>query len=85
MEAVGHGHDIVVNLRLLRGLLHLVRGGIGPAVADVLKHRIRKEEHILLDDTDILMQAPLGHVPDIQPINGNRAAGHVVEPGDQLT
>ena len=31
------------------------------------------------------MEAPLGHVPDIQAVNGNAAAGHVVKPWDQLT
>ena len=30
------------------------------------------------------MEAPLGHVPDIQAVNGNAAAGYVVKPGNQL-
>ena len=82
---MGHVHDIVVDLRLLCRFLHLTQGGIGPAVADILKHRIREQKHILLDNANALMQAPLGHVPDIQPINRDGAAGHVVEPGNQLT
>ena len=62
-----------------------MHGGVGPAVADVLKHCVRKQEHILLDDADAFVQALLGHIPDVQPIDGNCAAGHVVEPGNQLT
>ena len=65
VEAVGHGQDVLVDLRLLCRLDDLLHGGIGLAVADVLEDGVREEEHILLDDADVLVDGTLGHIPDI--------------------
>ena len=85
LKALGHGQNVLVDFRLLCRRDDLLHGGIRPAVADIFQHRIREQKHVLLDDADVLMEAPLGHVPDIQAVNGNAAAGYVVKPGNQLT
>ena len=84
LKALGHSQNVLVDFRLLCRRNDLLHGGIRPAVADIFQHRIREQEHVLLDDADVLMEAPLGHIPDVQSVNGNAAAGYVVEPGDQL-
>ena len=82
IEAMGHRHDVIIDLCLLSRFRNLLRGGVWLAVADVLEDGVREQEHILLDDADVLMDGLLGHVPDILPVDGNGAAGHVVEPGN---
>ena len=54
LEAVRHVHDIVVDLRPLGRLDDLILGGIGPAIADIVQDGAGEEEHVLLDDADVL-------------------------------
>src|SRR5699024_1210173 len=56
----------------------------GLTVADVFENGVGEEEHVLLDDADVLPQRVLGHGPDVQAADGEGAVGAVVEPGDQL-
>ena len=65
-------------------LLHLLVGGVGAAVADVLPNGIGKEEHVLLHDADGPAQGALGHLPHVQPIHPDAALRDVIEPGYQL-
>ena len=84
VEPVGHSHDIVVDLRLPGGGDHLVGGGAGAAVANVLHNAGGEEEHILLHHANVPAQALLGDVPHIQAVDGDAALRHVVEAGDQV-
>ena len=84
VEALGHSQDILVDLGLFRSLDDLLHGGVGLAVADVLENGVGKEEHILLDDADVLVDGPLGHVPDVVAVELDGAVGDLIEPGDQL-
>ena len=84
VEALGHGHDVVVDLRPPGRLDDLVGGSPGPAVADGLHDAGGEEEHVLLHHADIPPQALLGHVPDVVAVDGDAALPHVVEPGDQV-
>ena len=84
LEALGHGHDVVINFRLLRGLHDLLLGGVGSAVADILKNGVGEEEHILLDDADVPVEGALGHIPHIKPVDADGARPHIVKAGDEL-
>ena len=64
---------------------HFLKGRITLAVTDILENRVRKQEHILLDDAQILVNGPRGHGPDILSVNADGSAGHIVKPGDKLT
>ena len=85
IEALGHCQNILVDLRLFGRLHHFFEGGIGLSVADILKDRVSEQEYILLDDANVAVQRLLGHIPDIQAINGDGTLGNIVEPGNQLT
>ena len=84
VKAVGHGLNVIVDLRLLGRVDDLLHGGVRLAVADVFQNGVGKQEHVLLDNADVFVDASLGHVPDVQSVNGNRAGTDVVKPGDQL-
>ena len=84
LEALGHGQDVLVDLRLLCRLDDLFHGGAGFAVADVFQNGVGKQEHILLHNADVFVKAALGNLPDVHPVNGDGAGGHIIEPGNQL-
>ena len=81
--AVGHLHDLVVDLGADGGLDNLRVRGIRAAVADVLADGAREEEDVLLDDPDIAPQARLRHFAHILPVHEQGAAGHVVKAGQE--
>ena len=83
LEAVGHGHDIVIDLRPLGRGDHLVHRGAGTAVADVLQNAVGEEEHVLLHHADAPAEALLLHVPHIGAVQPDAARARVVEPGDE--
>ena len=84
VEAVGHGHDVVVDLGPLRRLDDLVHLGVGLAVADVLKDGIGEQEDLLLHDADRAAQALLRHAAHVQPVDGDAAGRDVVKAWDEL-
>lgn len=69
VEPVGHGADIVVDLRLPRRLLYLGVGGVGAAVANILADGVGKQEHVLLHDADGPAQGALGNGADITAVD----------------
>ena len=83
VEALGHGHNVVVDLRPPGRRHHLVHGGVGAAVADILQDAVREQEHILLHHADVTPKAALLHVAYIPAVDPDAARPHVVEPGDQ--
>ena len=82
---MGHGLNVLINLRPFRGLDHLLVRGIRPPIADILQNGVGKQEDLLLHNADGLMQTFLANVSHIHAVNGNAAAGDIVEPGNQLT
>ena len=84
VKAIGHRHNIFVNLCFLCRFHDFVHGCIGLSVADILKNRIRKEEDILLHNADAFVDALLGHIPDVQSVNPDGTGGNIVKPGNQL-
>ena len=64
---------------------HFLKGRIALAVTDILENRVRKQEHILLDDAQIFVNGPLGHGPDVLAVNTDGSAGHIIKPGNKLT
>lgn len=84
LEALGHGLDIRIDLRLPGGLDYLLIRGIGAAVANVFQNGVRKQEHILLDNADGLVEAVLLNVPHVLAVNGDAAFRYIVKSGNQL-
>ena len=84
VKPIGHSQDVVINFRLPGRLVHLFLCGVRLAIADILKNRIGKEEHVLLDNADVLVNGPLLHLAHIHPVNANATGGYVIEPGNQL-
>ena len=84
VKAVGHGQNVVVDLGLAGGVDDLFLGGAGLAVADVFQNGVGKEEDVLLHHADVFPQGLLRHLPNVQPVDGDGAVSHVVEPGNQL-
>src|SRR5699024_3946825 len=84
LEAVGHGHDIVVDFRPLCRLHDLLLGGVRLAVADVVVDGAGKEEYVLLDDADVLAQGLLGEVAHVGAVHQNATPGDIIEAGDEL-
>ena len=68
IKPLRHTADVLVNFRLPGGLLHLLVGGIGTAVADIFPDGIGKEEHILLHHADGTAQAVLTDTPHIHAV-----------------
>ena len=79
----GQGHDEVVDLGIPRSLDDLVMRGKFAPIGDVVIDRIIEQHRVLGDHADGLMQAVLGDITDILAINGNRAAGDVIEAEQQ--
>ena len=77
--AVGQAHDEVVDAGCLGGRLDLLLRGLGPSVGDVVAHGADEEEDILLDGADAGPQGLELEVANVDPIDGDRALGHVVE------
>ena len=84
VEAVRHGHDIIVNLRALRRFDDLLVRRVGAAIADILAHRVGKEEHILLHDADGAVKRRLRKRAHIFPVDADRALAHLVKARDEL-
>ena len=83
-EALGHGKNILVDLRLFCRFNDLRLGSVGPPIADIFKDGVGKQEHLLLHDADAGVDALLGHVPDVLAVDADGPVRHIVEPGNQL-
>ena len=55
VKAVRHGQDIVVDFSLLSGFVDFFFRGVGLAVTNVFKNGVGKEENVLLNNADVLM------------------------------
>jgi len=68
----------------LRGGDHVLVGGVGPPIADVVHHRVAEQEGILQHDPDLAAQAVGRHVAHVVAVDQHRAAVHVVEARQQV-
>ena len=68
----------------LGGFHHLLHGGVGAGVADVVSDGAHKEVGLLGDDADVAAQIFKGDVLDVHAIDGDLSFGHIVEPGNQV-
>ena len=71
--------DEPIGVGQLRGLDDLVVGRVEAAVADVLHDRLREQERLLEDDTELPSQRRLGRVPDVGSVDPRRSALDLVE------
>ena len=64
------------------GGLHLLKGGAGLAVSDVLCHGAGEQGHVLLYQAHIPPQGPEGDGLNGRAVDGDLSGVHVVKPGD---
>ena len=84
VKPVGEGHDKVVGLGVFGGLDDLFLGGVRTAPEKVFPDGSGEEHVGLKDHADAAAQLLQGVVPHVHPVHQNRAAGDVVEPGDEV-
>ena len=82
--AVGQAADEAVGAGGLRGGYDLFIGGVQPAIADVLHHRAGEQVGVLEHHGDVPTQIALGHVHDVNAVDGDPAGINVVEPVQQV-
>ena len=83
--AIGEGEDAVVDGSCPGGGLDLGIGDLPAyAVGDILADGSREEERLLLDDADLLAQEVARVVVKLDAIEGQAAAGVLVEAGQQV-
>ena len=84
LEAVRHGEDELQRLRGLRGVRHLLVGGVLPAVADVVGDGVVEQHRLLGDEAELAAQGLLRHLPDVHAVHEDAARSHVVEARDEV-
>ncbi len=82
--ALRQRHDKLMGARLLGGLLHLLQGGAGLAVNDVVKDGAGEQVDLLLHGADGAPEAFQGKVPHIMPVYHDLPAGHIIKAGNQV-
>ena len=80
----GRPHDKIVGLGVLRRLDHLLLRGVRAAPEKVLPNGPGEEHIVLQHHADAVPELLQGIVPNIQPVQQDRASGDVIEPGDQI-
>ena len=77
--AQGELLDEIVSERRLRRGDHFLLGNIGESIADVVPHRVVKENVFLRDHGDLFAQGFDGNVADIHSVDANRPRGRFME------
>ena len=72
-----------MDLRIARGLHDLILGRAVATIGDVVADRVIEQHRILRHHPDRVMQADLGHVAQVLPVDQNRATVHVVKAEQQ--
>ena len=57
---------------------------LGPAEADVLEHRVVKQQRFLRDDADLLAEFDRIDFSDVDPVDADRTLDRVEQPGQQV-
>ncbi|MPM25386.1 hypothetical protein SDC9_71877 [bioreactor metagenome] len=79
LVALGQAHHEVMDFRGSGGRDDLGLGGAGAAIGDVVADRIVEQHGVLRHHADRVVQALLGDVAEVLPVDPDRAAGDVVE------
>ena len=82
--AVGQALDAVVRARERRGAPHLLLGGVGPAVEDVVAHGAGEQPAVLQHDPEGAPEARPAVAPHVDAVHEDGARGDLVEPGEQV-
>ena len=82
--ALRQARDEAVGMGGLRRGLDLGLRGLGPGQRDVLAHRAGLEPGVLQDHAEILPEAVARDTAHIVPVDGDRAAVHVVKAHEQI-
>ena len=81
---LGQPLDEVVGLGQLGRRDHLIVTRLGPPEANVVHHRIVEEKTVLEHQADLAAQAVERDIAHVHAVDGDAAAGHVVEAGDEV-
>ena len=68
-----------MNLRRFCGLLNLSARRLIAAICDVVIDGIVKQDRVLRNNTNGLVKAALSNIPDILPVDQNRAKAGVIK------
>ena len=82
--ALGQPLDEAVGVGGLGGLHHLLQGGLGPAIGDVLPDGAPLQPGVLQHHAVAAAQAVAGDVPDVRALHLDGAAVHVVKAHEQV-
>ena len=84
LEPLGHLADEVAACAVSSASQTSVVGGVRRAEPDVGRHRAAEQERLLRHQPDAGPQVLLAQVAHVDPVDQHRAAGHVVQPRDQV-
>ena len=84
LETLGHLGDELLALRDFERVPELVVGRVLLAVAQVARDGAAEQERLLRDEADLAPEVVAVHVADVDAVDEHRAAGHVVEAGDEV-
>ena len=84
IEAVRQHPDERLGMRGARRGEHRLHRDIGPAVGDVVAHRVVEQDDLLGDEADLAAQRRQGHVAHVAAVDEQRPLGHVVETRQQV-
>ena len=79
-----HPLDELFGQSVARGFANLFVLGFGPAVADVVRHRVIEQEGLLRDDADLRAQRGDLEIAHVLAVDPNGAPGDIVESRDQV-
>ena len=82
--AVRQAHDKIVDLCGFSGRGDLLNGGVRHTISNVIPDCGGKKENVLLGGADVFTQRGEGNIPDVDAVHGDAAAGHIVEPEDEV-
>ena len=83
VHAVGHVGDGFLQASTVRGVDDVGFGSAEAAIGDVVADGAREQEHVLLDNADLATQRGQRHRADVDAVDGDTAAFHVVEAWQQ--
>ncbi len=82
--AITQARNELIGTRQLGRRNHLLIGRLGAAVADVVHHRVAKEESVLQHHADLPAQRPQLYITHIHAVDGHAALRHVIEARQQV-
>lgn len=81
---IGEGKNTIMNVRSLACLVDVLLGGVGVGVQQVVHDGGIEQDRVLWNHTNVPSEAVDLQIPDIMPINSDRAVLDIVEAEQQL-